>query len=397
MKKIIYATLGLIVLSSGLQAKKVEVVKKKDAFTASWQKIYGGKDDDIASSIVALENGDSALVGSCKSYDANKTDICVLRMNNKGEMKWRLWLGGKKSDFGKSVTRSADGNILVLGKSKSFSKNYDYDLYVAKVSLDGKLIWKKDLGGNRDESAGGIVGTNDGGSIIVGDSESFSDNNKDIYIVKLDKNGKIISEKTLGGKKADSLNAITRTKDNNFVAVGYREVRRNGDKDFFILKLDQNAKTIWHKRHGQQEPDSLLAVTATIDGGIVATGKTRSYGSKQTDLSVMKLNANGKVIWHKLYGFKYYEYGNAVTMTRDGGFVIAGGTDTLGKGNHSAYILALDKAGKLIWSHVYGDEWKDIAHGVALMSDGSVTVVGETESFSKATDFYMINLVKGKE
>ncbi len=108
----------------------------------------------------------------------------------------------------------------------------------------------------------------------------------------------------------------------------------------------------------------------------------------------MKLDSSGKVIWHKLYGFKYYEYGNAVTITKDGGFIIAGGTDTLGKGNHSAYILALDKSGKLIWSHVYGDERKDVAHAAALMSDGSVTIVGESESFSRATDFYMINLVQ---
>ncbi len=221
MKKVIYATISLIILNSGLYAQKAEHTKK-DAFLASWQKTYGGKDDDIANAIVALENGDSAIVGSCKSYDAKKTDICVLRMNAKGEMKWRLWLGGKKRDYGKAVSRSADGNILVLGESKSFSSNYDYDLYVAKVSLDGKLIWKRDLGGKRDEFAGGISGTDDGGAIIVGDSESFGDNNKDIYIAKLDKNGKIISERTIGGSKADSINAITRTRDNNFVAVGYR-------------------------------------------------------------------------------------------------------------------------------------------------------------------------------
>jgi predicted SpoU family rRNA methylase len=137
-------------------------------------------------------------------------------------------------------------------------------------------------------------------------------------------------------------------------------------------------------------------VTATVDNGIVAIGKTRSYGSEQTDLTVMKYDENGKLIWHKIYGFKYYEYGNAVATTRDGGFILVGGTNTLGKGNHSAYVLALDKAGELIWSHVYGDERKDVAHGVARMSDGSVIVVGESNSFKRAKNFYMIKLIKRK-
>jgi len=57
-------------------------------------------------------------------------------------------------------------------------------------------------------------------------------------------------------------------------------------------------------------------------------------------------------------------------------------------------VLALDRAGELIWSHVYGGERKDVAHGVARMSDGSMIVVGETESFRLSKKFYMIKLKK---
>jgi len=386
----------MLALNISLYAEKktAKKVKKQDAYFAQWQKLYGGKEDDIAYGIVALEDGDSAIVGTCKSYDAQRTDICVTRMTAKGEMRWRLWLGGKKKDNGKSISRAADGNIFILGNSKSYSKEYDYDLYAAKISLDGKLIWKKDLGGKRDELPGGIAGTDDGGALIVGDSESFGEGDKNIYIVKLDKDGKILSETTIGGEKADSAKALVRTRDGMFVMVGYREIGRSGDQDFFVMKLDQNGKKLWANTYGEEEDDKLLAVAPTVDGGIVTTGSTRSYGSEQTDLTVMKYDSKGKLIWHKIYGFKYYEYGNAVSMTRDGGFIIAGGTNTLGKGNHSAYILALDKTGKLIWSHTYGDESKDVAHGVALMSDGSLNIVGETKSYSLSTNFYMIKLVK---
>jgi len=393
MMKIFYILLSLFFLSASTYAKN-KITKKKEVYSAQWQKIYGGKEDDIAYDIVALENGDSAVVGTCKSYGAQRTDICVTRMSAKGEMRWRLWLGGKKKEEGKAISRAADGSILIVGNSKSFSKNYDYDLYVAKVSLKGKLVWEKNLGGQRDEFAGGIAGTDDGGALIVGESESFGEGDKNIYIAKLDKSGKVLFERTIGGSREDSAQALTRTRDGKFVMVGYREVETSGDTDFFVMKLDQNGKKIWARTYGEEEADTLLGVTPTVDNGIVAVGKTRSYGSEQTDLTVMKFDAKGKLIWHKVYGFKYYEYGNAVATTRDGGFVLVGGTNTLGKGNHSVYILALDKEGELIWSHVYGEERKDVAHGVARMDDGSIVVVGETNSFKREKNFYLIKLLK---
>ena len=83
-----------------------------------------------------------------------------------------------------------------------------------------------------------------------------------------------------------------------------------------------------------------------------------------------------------------------MTSTLDGGFMIAGGTNTLGDGGHSVYMLALDKSGKLIWSHVYGDREKDSAHSIARMSDGTVIVAGESDSYSRSTNFYMIKIKK---
>jgi outer membrane protein assembly factor BamB len=384
----------IVALTSFLSAKPMIKKVEKPVYIDVWQKIYGGKDDDIAEGIVALENGESAIVGTCKSFGAQRKDICVTRMDANGEMKWRLWLGGKKNDEGKAIARTADGNIVVLGRSKSFTKEYAYDLYVAKISLDGKKIWEKTLGGDRDEYPGGIAGTDDGGVLLVGASESYGGGDKDIYIAKLNKDGKLLNAHTIGGSKEDVATALTRTRDGKMVAVGYREVEYVGDSDFFIMQMDQNGKMRWRKHFGGTYEDKLLGVTATVDNGIVAIGSTRSYGSSQTDLTVMKIDAKGKTIWHKIYGFKYFEYGNAVATTRDGGFMLAGGTNTLGKGNHSVYVLALNRAGELIWSHVYGGERKDVAHGVARMSDGSMIVVGETESFRLTKKFYMIKLKK---
>ena len=365
---------------------------KKPHFSAEWQKVYGGKDDDIANAVVMLEDGDTAVVGSCKSFNAQRSDICVTRLNKKGQTKWRKLLGGKRADRGIAISRAADGGLLVLGEGKSFEHG-GQDIFVAKLSLEGKVMWKKTFGGDQDEHAGGIAGTNDGGALIVGDSESFSKKGyKDIYIIRVDKNGKVLTSKTIGGKLNDEANALTRTADGNFMMAGSREIKSSGDADFFLMKLKENGEKIWARTLGEKYNDVLHAIAPTPDGGIVATGKTRSYNSAQTDLPIMHFDKNGKLIWFKIYGFAYYDEGNAITMTKDGNYMVAGTTNSMGKGDYDNYVLALDKKGKLLWSSTYGGTNKDIANGITRTTDGAIVVVGESDSYSRSKKFFMIKL-----
>lgn len=380
--------LASTLLSSMLLADKI----KKPSFHAQWQKVYGGTDDDIAKAVVMLENAEVAVIGTCKSFNAQRSDICVTRLNKEGQTKWRTLLGGKKTDKGIAISRAKDGNLLILGEGKSFEHG-GQDLYVAKLSLDGKLIWEKSFGGDRDEYAGGIAGTNDGGVLLVGDSESFSKKGyRDIYIVRLNKDGKMLTTKTIGGKLNDEANALTRTADGNFIMAGSREIKSSGDADFFLMKLNQNGEKIWARTLGEKYNDVLHAIAPTPDGGIVATGKTRSYNSAQTDLPIMHFDKNGKLIWFKIYGFSYYDEGNAITMTKDGNYMVAGITNSMGKGDYDNYILTLDKKGKLLWSSTYGGTNKDIAHGITRTTDGAVVVVGESDSYSRSKKFFMIKL-----
>jgi hypothetical protein len=124
-KKFLTLLLTTLFCFSVLQAKESAEKKalKKEVYQAVWEKTYGGDDGDIANGIVALENGEYALVGTCKSFGAQGKDICVVRMNGKGEILWHILLGGKKQDIGKAITRGADGSLIILGTSKSFSKH----------------------------------------------------------------------------------------------------------------------------------------------------------------------------------------------------------------------------------------------------------------------------------
>jgi len=396
-KRYIYVIVSLAILGTLSSAAGVKKIQKKPTYEKVWQEIYGGSDTDRALGVVALENGDVAVAGTCKSFGAEQSDICVTRVDAKGKTVWRKMLGGKNMDMAAGISRAADGSLFVVGTSRSFSAKRDRDIYVAKISLDGKGIWQTTFGKERAEYGRAIAGTDDGGAIVVGETESFGNGYKDIFIVKIDKSGRMLSEKVIGGEKEELVRGLTRTRDGNLVMVGSREVDRVGDSDFFVMKMDQNGKKIWARTYGGEYEDILNGVTATLDGGIVAAGSTRSWGSKQTDLTVLKFDKGGKLIWHKIYGYKRYDFANAVTVTREGDFIIAGGTDSMGEGVYDIYILALDRNGELFWSGLYGDRNTDIAHGVTRTSDGSIVVVGESDSYSNAKDFYLLKLKKGKQ
>lgn len=383
---------GLFFLGTAMNAAETAQAVKKPTFEKVWQEIYGGTDTDRAMAAVALEDGDVAVAGTCQSFGALQSDICVTRVNAKGKTIWRTMLGGNNIDSASGISRAKDGSILVAGTSRSFSKTRDNDLYAAKVALDGKPIWQTTFGKEEAEYGRAIAGTDDGGAIAVGEIEK--NGYKDIFIVKMDQDGRMISEQTIGGEKEELVRGLTRTLDGSLVLVGSRELDRAGDSDFFLLKMDQNGKKIWARTYGDEYEDILNAVTPTPDGGIVATGYTRSFGSQETDLSVMKFSQEGELIWHKIYGYKHYDFGNAITMTREGDFVIAGGTNSMGKGVYDLYVLALDSEGELFWSGLYGDINTDIANGIARTSDGSIVVAGESDSFTNSKDFFLLKLQK---
>lgn len=237
MKRKYLNVIGIIVtFALTVQAADTKKVSKKTSFEKVWQETYGGDDTDRAKAVVALEDGDVAVVSSCKSFEAKQMDICVTRVNAKGKTIWMKMLGGAKEDKAAGISRAKDGSLLVVGTSRSFNKKNDKDIYVAKVSLGGKGIWQTTFGRERSEYGKAISGTDDGGAIVVGETESFGHGYKDIFIVKVDKDGKMLSEQVVGGEKDDLVRAMTRTRDGNLVIVGSREIDRAGDGDFFYSR-----------------------------------------------------------------------------------------------------------------------------------------------------------------
>jgi hypothetical protein len=401
INKILYTTALITFFTVTLCAGTVEktsaqkqTAEKKRQFVSSWQIAFGGTSKDIAYGVVAAEEGSVIVVGQCRSYGKGRDDILAMKVDRKGKTLWKKTFGRKRKDIAYAITRTADGNFVAVGESRSFSKLGDPDVYVVKFDTNGNLIWENTFGGEMRDFAKSVVATGDGGVLIAGSSESFGDDYLDAYILKVNKNGKEEWAKVLGGERDDIANSIALTADGGFVIAGVTQSYGYQSKDYYIVRFDKHAKQRWTKVYGEESEDIAKGVVATKDGGCVVTGATKSYGSKRNDVMVIKVAANGKLIWQRLFGYKEKEWMNAIAKTDDGGFMMAGVTDSFGHGEFDFYVMQLDQEGHSLWSPVYGGEDDDVAHALTRTTDGDYVVVGSTKSYGKGKEDYFIVKLK---
>jgi len=214
--------------------------------------------------------------------------------------------------------------------------------------------------------ANSIRQTKDGGFIVAGnvrvsiEDASPKNGSTDAWVVKLDKKGIIEWEKTLGGTLGDSANCIRQIKDGGFIVAGSASstdgniFETNGLDDFWIIKLDNEGEVDWETTLGGSSNDFARSVVQTEDEGFVVTGVTLSadgdvsqnYGSG--DAWIVKLNKEGNVEWKKSIGRSGWDSVESIEHTKDGGFILVGTSDALNKNgseNHGILNFWIVKLG----------------------------------------------------
>ncbi len=290
---------------------------------------------------------------------------------------------------------------------------------VEESKFEGAIAWSKTHGGSQEENTGGVVGTPDGGVIVVGYSKSTDgDVNKlrdlnDIWITKLDKDGTVVWNKTIGGSGDDFGISIIKTSDSNYVISGYSgssdfDVPRNlGMHDFFIIKINESGSTLWSKVYGFSSHDHAHKIIQTRDGGFFVAGYADYSGingepgngeGHQMDrdsYSVqhgvgeffgIKLNAQGEFQWYRYFGGTQNDRVNDIVEANDGGIVMVGYTESSDfdvehpKGSYDYWVIKIDEMGHLHWKKNYGGSDIDQAYGVVKTDHNSYLIVGQSNS-----------------
>lgn len=382
-----------------------------------WQKALGGTDNDYAYSIRQTSDGGYLVAGTTRSTDGNVYgnhgffDVWIVKLNSSGALQWQKCLGGTNEEGARSIQQTSDGGYIVAGYAQSNDGDVSgnqgsYDLWAVKLNAVGDIQWQKCLGGTGVEAANSIQQTSDGGYIIAGSTDSIDGDvtgnhgNGDYWVVKLNAVGDIQWQKCLGGTGVDMANSIRQASDGSFVVAGWTrsndgDVTDNQSKiysDFWVVKLNPSGDLQWQKALGGLGDDFAIAVEQTGDGGFIVAGSTESNNGDVTgnhgvfDFWVVKLNDSGAIQWQKTLGGTDNEYANSIQQTSDGGYIVSGNTysndgDVTGiHGDLDFWVVKLNAVGDIQWQKCLGGTGVDLANSIEQTSDAGYFVTGFTNS-----------------
>ena len=266
-------------------------------------------------------------------------------------IEWQKSLGGANFDQAYSIEQTLDGGYILSGLSKSIDGDVtgnhgSYDYWIVKLDADGTLDWQKSLGGTSDEYALSIQQTTDSGYIVAGYSQSTDQDvtgnhgQNDYWIVKLNAAGSLVWQKSLGGGNIDIARSIQQTADGGFIVAGYSQstdqdvTGNHGFSDYWIVKLDGTGNLVWQKSLGGTNDDRATSVQQTTDGGYIVAGYSNS-----TD-----------------------------------------GDVTGNHGNNDYWVVRLNSVGSLVWQKSLGGTGDDLATSIQQTFDDGFIVSGYTYS-----------------
>ncbi len=178
---------------------------------------------------------------------------------------------------------------------------------------------------------------------------------------------------------------VEQTQDGGYILTGYTTDGEYGGEDVLLIKTNSMGETTWRKTFGGAGKDNGWAVRQIDDGGYIIAGFTNSFGSGDMDIYLIRTDDKGEAIWTTTFGGKGEEFGWDVRTTKDNEFIIAAQTTSIGKGEIDAYLVKVDKDGKEAWSQPYGGAQIDRIFSVQQTPDGGYVAAGITYSFTSVS------------
>ncbi len=419
-----------------------------------WQNTIGSNNLDYLKKAINCADGGFLLMGNTftgagipsgdKSESGfGKDDGWVIKTDATGTIEWENTIGGSGADYFADAVGTTDGGFMLAGWSfspvsgeKTAARIGESDYWIVKINSEGVIEWQQTYGGNNSDQLSEIENTTDGGFILGGISYSGASGNKseplmganDFWIVKINAAGIIEWENTIGGNNYEFFKQIHQTPDGGFILCGTSKSEISGDKteatvggtgndDTWVLKLDAEGNILWQNTIGGFSIDGAADISLTGDGGfIVLSGSNSGIGGDKTtsavggyDYWLIKLNSLGSIEWNQTIGGTSDEFVNSVQQTSDEGYLIGGyslsgisGNKTeMNLGLHDYWIVKTDAAGNLIWENTIGGNNSDrLANALQSQDDGfflagysSSPVSADKTEASASTDFWIVKLL----
>ncbi|GGB83617.1 hypothetical protein GCM10011325_08960 [Dyadobacter sediminis] len=413
----------------------------------SWDKTYGGNEDDVLEKLELTTDGGYILGGTSKSgisgekSQAGKgsADYWIVKISADGTKEWDQTYGGSGYDQLIAIHQTSDGGYILGGRSdsdaggdkssddRSVTEGGKGDYWIVKISSDGTKQWDKTIGGTGSDFLTSVKQTPDKGYILAGFSQSGKGADKsqdaletsfphDNWIVKLSENGDKEWDKTFGTKYYDYIVSLEITADGGYFVAGNSNATGSAFQ-WYLARFAADGSMQWEKFIPTNGLGGLTVGQTTSDGGYIL-GVTTELPNQ--DYVVVKLDASANLVWNKSYSGKYFETENSIenlvsiTQTKDGGYIIGGYSNgdagneksQNSKGVDDYWIVKIAEDGTKQWDKTIGGLYIDYFSGLVQTSDGGYLLGGSSESWAGAdktegyrggSDFWIVKLAPETE
>jgi hypothetical protein len=181
---------------------------------------------------------------------------------------------------------------------------------------------------------------------------------------------------------------VQQTTDSGYVVAGGTNSFGNF-RQVYVIETLANGDPDWSKTYGGARWEDGLSVQQTLDGGYVIAGHTNSFADTLRAVYLVKANASGDTLWTRTFGGAGYDLAYSVQQTRDTGYILAGGTESFGDSSQ-VYLVKTDDSGSELWTRTFGGARHDYGKSVQQTSDSGYVIAGATTSYGGFSQVYLI-------
>jgi nitrous oxidase accessory protein NosD len=393
-------------VSSNLGNQRIEnsiQVENNEVPSVEWNKTYGGSGADVAESVIQTSDGGYALAGSTQSFGHGGSDMWLVKTDASGNILWNQTYGSEADEWGYQVVQTGDGGYAIVGTRWNQTRSAA-DLYMVRTNASGDLVWDLDYipsssGGSADwGDVRYIVQASDGSFVLCGsvrDHPLHPTYDWDAWVIKVSSSGQVLWDKPYFSSLDDGGGGIIQTSDGGYAFVGATLSWGGSGGKIWLVKIDANGNQQWVGTYGGGggPTDNAYSLVQTSDAGYVIAGYTYSSGAGSSDFCLIRTDSLGKQIWFKTYGGVNDDQAHSMVETTDGGYLLAGYTNSFGAGGYDFWLVKTDSLGNMQWNQTYGGANDDVAYSVIQTSDGGYAVAGYTYSFGAgSSDMWLIKL-----
>jgi hypothetical protein len=351
----------------------------------TFQKAIGDFGYNDAAAIQQTSDGGYIMAGTY--FDAYAR-IYVVKTDSAGNATWTKFYS-YFDVLGSSIQQAADGGYIISG----FSLDVPFSTYIIKINTVGDTLWSKKIYNDNHDLGYSVIQASDANYVAAGittDGTTYVN----ARVTKLDSAGATLWNN--GYTSAFSFvelipYSVQQANDGGYVMAGY--INNTATVyDMVLMKTDSDGVYQWNRWYGGNDSDFAYSVQPASDNGFIMVGETKSFGAGEKDVYLVKTNSAGDTLWTRTYGGTGIDIGKCVWQANDGGYIIAGYTESFGAGMKDVYVIKTDGSGAVQWSRTFGGALDDEAAAVQQTTDGGYILAGYTESFGVNRDMYLIKL-----